>query len=75
MLGQVDISEPAVEIGRGQWRLGATVNWQKLAWIALIAFLIFFVINSPTDAADIVKSAQHAISHGFNSMATFLKSF
>jgi len=51
------------------------VNGRKIFWIAFVAFLIFFVVNSPTDAADIVKSAQHAVAHGFNSMATFLKSF
>jgi hypothetical protein len=43
-------------------------------WL-LIAFLIFFVVNSPDDAAAIVKNIQHLLGHGFASISEFIRSF
>lgn len=48
---------------------------KKIGMVLLIAFLIFFVVNSPTDAAAIVKNVQHLLGHGFNSISEFIRSF
>jgi hypothetical protein len=47
---------------------------KKIGTLLLIAFLIFFVINSPTDAAAAVKSIQHLLGHGFTSISEFVRS-
>ena len=49
------------------------MNGKKIISLAVVVFVIFFVVNSPKDAADIVKSAQHLIAHGFNSISEFIK--
>jgi hypothetical protein len=69
------MSRPAVETDRGRRRMGADVNGKKLLGLAVGVFAVFFVVNSPSDAADIVKSAQHIIAHGFNSISQFIKDF
>lgn len=51
------------------------MNGKKLLTLAVGVFLIFFVVNSPSDAANVVKSAQHVVGHGFNSISQFIKSF
>ncbi len=50
------------------------MNGRKIVTLALGLFVVFFVINSPNDAAEIVKSSQHVIAHGFNSLSEFIKS-
>jgi hypothetical protein len=55
--------------------MGVDVNGKKLVGLAVGVFIIFFVVNSPTNAAEIVKSSQHLIGHGFNSLSQFIKSF
>jgi hypothetical protein len=52
---------------------GEPVNGKKIATILVILFVVFFVVNSPKDAADIVKSAQHILAHGFQSVSEFIK--
>lgn len=47
---------------------------KKIGVLLLIAFLIFFVVNSPTDAAAVVKSIQHLLGHGFASISEFVRS-
>ena len=47
---------------------------RKFWTLVLIALLIFFVVNSPTDAANVVKNTQHLIGHGFQSISQFIKS-
>ena len=49
------------------------MNGKKIATILVILFVVFFVVNSPKDAADIVKSAQHILAHGFQSVSEFIK--
>jgi hypothetical protein len=49
------------------------VDLKKIILFLLLLFVVFFVVNSPTDAANIVKSTQHILAHGFNSMSTFIK--
>jgi hypothetical protein len=48
---------------------------KKIGMLLLIAFVIFFIVNSPTDAAAVVKNTQHLIAHGFESISEFIKSF
>lgn len=48
---------------------------KKLGGLLLIAFLIFFVVNSPADAAALVKNIQHLLADGFESIAEFIRSF
>jgi hypothetical protein len=43
-------------------------------WLS-IAFLIFFVVNSPADAAAVVKNIQHVLGHGFTGISEFIQSF
>jgi hypothetical protein len=47
---------------------------KKIGMLLLIAFLIFFVVNSPTDAAAAVKSIQHLLGRGFTSISEFVRS-
>ncbi|MDQ1732888.1 MAG: hypothetical protein QOK10_3047 [Pseudonocardiales bacterium] len=49
------------------------MNGKKIATILVILFVVFFIVNSPKDAADIVKSAQHILAHGFQSVSEFIK--
>ncbi len=48
---------------------------KKLGLLLLVAFLIFFVVNSPADAAAVVKNTQNLIVHGFESLSEFIRSF
>ena len=48
---------------------------KKIGMLLLIAFLIFFVVNSPADAAAIVKNGMHLLGHGFTSIREFIRSF
>ena len=48
---------------------------KKIGMLLLIAFLIFFVVNSPADAAAIVKNVQQLLAHGFASISEFIRSF
>ncbi len=43
--------------------------------LLLVAFLIFFVVNSPTDAAALVKNTQHLLARLFTSLTKFIDSF
>jgi hypothetical protein len=52
---------------------GDTVNLRKIASVLAILFAVYFVVNSPKDAADIVKSTQHIVAQGFTSMSEFVK--
>ena len=48
---------------------------KKIGMLLLIAFVIFFIVNSPADAAAVVKNIQHLLGHGFNSISEFIRSF
>jgi hypothetical protein len=50
------------------------VNAKKaLTWIG-IAFVVFFVLSSPTDAGGVVRSAFDGIETAANQLATFVTS-
>jgi hypothetical protein len=48
---------------------------KKLGLLLLIAFLIFYVVNSPADAAAVVKNIQQLLARGFESLSEFIQSF
>jgi NAD+--asparagine ADP-ribosyltransferase len=50
------------------------VNAKKvLTWVG-VAFVVFFVLSSPNDAGNVVKSAFSGIESAANQLATFVKS-
>jgi hypothetical protein len=49
------------------------VDGKKILALTGIAFLIFFVVHSPTDAAIVVRSIGHGIGHGFERMSEFIQ--
>jgi hypothetical protein len=51
---------------------GEFVNGRKIATILVVLFVVFFIVNSPKDAAAIVKSGQHILAHGFTSISEFI---
>ena len=48
---------------------------KKIGLLLLIAFLVFFIVNSPADAAAVTKNIQHFLGHLFNGMTKFVDSF
>ncbi|TWH74141.1 hypothetical protein JD78_02676 [Modestobacter roseus] len=54
-------------------RNGATVLKKVLTWVA-IAFVVFYVIQRPEDAAGIVRSAGGALSDAAQSLSAFVGS-
>ena len=51
------------------------MNGRKIVLLLLVGFLVFFVFNSPADAAAVVKNTQHLLGHLFRSLTTFVDSF
>ncbi|MEO6701080.1 MAG: hypothetical protein ABI140_04490 [Jatrophihabitantaceae bacterium] len=51
------------------------MNGKKIVLWLVIAFIIFYIMNSPSDAAAIVKNTQHLLGHIFNGLTRFLDSF
>ncbi|HET9654836.1 MAG TPA: hypothetical protein VFP72_05755 [Kineosporiaceae bacterium] len=49
-----------------------TPRVKKFLWIALIVFIVYAVIVSPTDAANVVKSALGKLGNGLNSVGQFV---
>lgn len=49
------------------------MNLKKVLWFAFLAFIVFFVVQSPNDAADIMRSIGHGISHAYNKIAEFVR--
>jgi hypothetical protein len=47
---------------------------KKFLWITLVVFIIYMVIVSPQEAANIVRSALDKIGNGLNSVGTFATS-
>jgi hypothetical protein len=52
---------------------GATLLKKVLTWLA-IAFVVFYVIQRPEDAAGIVRSAGGALSDAAGSLSAFVES-
>lgn len=49
-----------------------TPRVKKFLWITLILFIVYAVIVSPTDAANVVKSALGKLGNGLNSVGQFV---
>jgi hypothetical protein len=49
------------------------VDGKKILGLTGIAFLIFFVVHSPADAAVVAKSIANGIGHGFERMSEFIQ--
>lgn len=54
---------------------GDRVTGKRIGLWLLIAFLIFFIVNSPADAAAVTKNIQHLLGHLFNGAVRFIDSF
>ena len=52
---------------------GATVLKKVLTWLA-VAFVVFYVIQRPEDAAGIVRSAGSALGDAADSLSSFVGS-
>lgn len=46
----------------------------RILWIALIIFLLFFIVTSPQTAAAIVNNIWNAILFVFNGLSNFVQS-
>jgi hypothetical protein len=51
------------------------VTGKKIGLILLVAFLVFFIVNSPADAAAVTKNIQHLLGHLFDGLTKFIDSF
>jgi hypothetical protein len=49
------------------------VDTKKVITLLVIVFVLFFIIQSPNDAANAVRSIGHGIGHMFDQFAEFLK--
>jgi hypothetical protein len=54
---------------------GDRVTGKKIGLWLLIAFLIFFIVTSPADAAAVTKNIQHLLGQLFEGAARFIDSF
>lgn len=48
------------------------MNGRKIVGLLLIAFILFYVFNNPSDAATLVKDIQHLLAKFFTSITKFL---
>ena len=49
------------------------MDTKKVTGILALVFIGFFIIQSPTDAADIAHSIGHGIAHAFDQLSVFFK--
>ena len=49
-----------------------TPKVKKFLWITLVIFIVYSVIVSPNDAADMVRAALGKVSNGLDSVGTFV---
>lgn len=54
---------------------GDRVTGKRIGLWLLIAFLIFFIVTSPADAAAVTKNIQHLLGHLFDGAVKFIDSF
>ncbi|HVD88259.1 MAG TPA: hypothetical protein VNB91_05110, partial [Jatrophihabitantaceae bacterium] len=54
--------------------IGVGVSLSRFLWIALIIFLLFFIVTSPQTAAAIVNNIWNAILFVFNGLSNFVQS-
>lgn len=51
------------------------MSGRKIVLWLVVAFVIFYMMNSPDDAAAIIKNTQHTLAHIFTGLQRFLDSF
>lgn len=51
---------------------GRTVNVKKLVVFLALAFVIFYVLSSPVESADMLQGAGGVLSSAADSMSTFV---
>ena len=49
------------------------MDTKKVVSVLAVVFVIFFVIQSPAAAANIVHSVGHGLSHAANQLSEFIK--
>ena len=49
------------------------MDTKKVVSVLAVVFVVFFIIQSPTDAANIVHSLGHGLDHAANQLSEFLK--
>ncbi|MEP6853732.1 MAG: hypothetical protein ABJA87_13930 [bacterium] len=49
------------------------MNGRKIFWTLVGLFIVFFIISSPTDAADIGRSLGNGVQHAFNQISEFIR--
>jgi len=54
--------------------IGVGVTLSRFLWIALIIFLVFFIVTAPQTAAAIANNLWNAILFVFNGLSNFVKS-
>ena len=54
--------------------IGVGVTLSRFLWIALVIFLLFFIVTAPQTAAAIANSLWNAILAVFNGLSSFVKS-
>lgn len=48
------------------------MNGRKIFTLLLLAFVLFYVFNNPSDAAHMVKNIQHVLARFFDSLTKFI---
>lgn len=51
------------------------MNWKKIGTIALVAFLIYFVVKSPVESASAIRNVAGEIADFANAAAASLTTF
>jgi hypothetical protein len=67
------VGPPRLVVGRPEERNARPVLKKVLTWLA-VAFVVFYVIQRPDDAAGIVRSAGAALGDAAQSLSTFVGS-
>jgi hypothetical protein len=49
------------------------MNAKKFFGIVLVLFIFFFIVQNPTDAANIATDIWHGLVHVFDQLATFMR--
>lgn len=49
-----------------------TPRVKKFLWITLVIFIVYAIVVSPTDAANVVRTALGKLGNGLNSVGQFV---
>jgi hypothetical protein len=51
------------------------MSFKRLLWLLLLAFMLFFVVQSPAQAAEVVRSTGQALGDWLGTLAEALSRF